>query len=72
MSLPVEGPWPRAVAVAPMASQQLRVRMSDGRRLTLDLRFLIRQREAYWRLRQERYFRQVTVDELGGHHLAGR
>ena len=32
----------------------------------LDLETLIRQRNAYWRLRQSRYFSMVSVDILGG------
>ncbi|WP_084604552.1 DUF2442 domain-containing protein [Desulfonatronum thioautotrophicum] len=66
MSSAVETPWPRAVAVTPLADFQLRVRMHDGRTLFLDLSDLIARRDAYWRLRQSRYFRQATVDELGG------
>lgn len=40
--------------------------MDDGTPLSLDLEHLIKHREAYWRLRHERYFRQVSVDPLGG------
>ena len=40
--------------------------MADGRHLHLDLAPLIQRREAYWRLRQERYFCQVGIDPLGG------
>ncbi len=40
--------------------------MDDGRCLTLDLGPLIQRRDAYWRLRQDRYFRQVSLDPLGG------
>jgi|GEM_PF-861872 len=66
MSLPNETPWPRAVGVVPLAERKLRVRMDDGRVLILDLGGLIRRRDAYWRLRRDRYFRRVAVDPLGG------
>ena len=66
MNLPVETPWPQAVQVIPLEQQRLRVWMKDGRVLVLDLGSLIRRREVYWRLRQDRYFRQVGVDPIGG------
>lgn len=66
MNSALETPWPRAIEVTPLADFQLRVRMHDGRTLILDLADLIARRDAYWRLRQHRYFRQATVDELGG------
>ncbi len=62
----VKMPWPQAVEVTPLADFQLRVLMHDGRTLILDLADLISRRDAYWRLRQYRYFRQADVDELGG------
>jgi len=40
--------------------------MHDGRSLFLDLSDLIARRDASWRLRQSRYFRQASVDELSG------
>lgn len=66
MSSRVESPWPRVVQVQPLPGQRLQVCMDDGRRLELDLHSLIQRRVAYWRLRQDRYFRQVSLDPLGG------
>jgi hypothetical protein len=66
MSSQVETPLPRAKQVAPLPGHRLRVLMGDGREWTLDLDPLIQRREAYWRLRQDRYFRQVGLDPLGG------
>ncbi|MFB1488273.1 MULTISPECIES: DUF2442 domain-containing protein [unclassified Thiocapsa] len=66
MSSQVEAPLPRAKQVAPLPGYRLRVLMGDGREWTLDLDPLIQRREAYWRLRQDRYFRQVGLDPLGG------
>lgn len=66
MNSPVEIAWPRAVEVVPLEQHRLRVRMDDGGLLILDLQPLIERREAYWRLRQDRYFRQVSLDPLGG------
>ncbi|WP_407637355.1 DUF2442 domain-containing protein [Desulfonatronum thiodismutans] len=62
----VKTPWPQAVEVTPLSDFQLRVLMHDWRTLILDLADLIARRDAYWRLRQYRYFRQAAVDELGG------
>ncbi len=66
MNLAVKTPWLKAVQVTPMPQQRLRVRYEDHRQRTLDLADLIARRDAYWRLRQERYFRQVGIDPLGG------
>ncbi len=66
MSLRVESSWPRAIQVMSLPDQRLRVNLDDGRSLTLNLGPLIQRRDAYWRLRQDRYFRQVSLDPLGG------
>lgn len=66
MSLRVESPWPRAIEVMSLPGQRLQVNLDDGRCLTLNLGPLIQRRDAYWRLRQDRYFRQVGLDPLGG------
>ena len=59
-------PWPRALRVVALEHRRLWVQMNDGRDIVLDLAPLIQRRDAYWRLRQERYFRQVGIDPLGG------
>ncbi len=65
MSLPVTAPWPRVIKAIPLEHHRLRVWMDSGEQLTLDLDPLIQRREAYWRLRQDRYFRQVAIDPVG-------
>lgn len=57
---------PRATRVQPLSDHRLQVRFSDGVERVLHLAKLIDSREVFWRLRQERYFRQVSTDPLGG------
>jgi hypothetical protein len=38
----------------------------EGKEIKLDLTPLIENREAFWRLKNFRYFRNVEVDTLGG------
>ena len=52
--------------VSPLPPYQLEVELRSGETVFLDLETLIRQRDAYWRLRQSRYFAMVSVDPLGG------
>lgn len=66
MNSRVKTPWLKAVHVEPLANQRLYVRRKDGSEWVLDLTAPIRDRDAYWRLRQERYFKQVALDPLGG------
>lgn len=65
MNSPIECPWPRVVEVTPLTQGQLKVRLANGQDWRLDLAPLIAARDAYWRLRQHRYFRQVGIDPLG-------
>ena len=57
---------PRARQVSPLPPYRLEVELRSGETVFLELETLIRQREAYWRLRQSRYFAMVSVDPLGG------
>ncbi|RJP38144.1 MAG: DUF2442 domain-containing protein [Desulfobacteraceae bacterium] len=66
MNLPLKTPWNRAVNVTAIEQYRLRVQMDDGRVMTLDLAPLICRHDAYWRLRQNRYFRMVSIDPIGG------
>ena len=66
MSSAIECPWPRVVEVEPQGERCLRLRLTSGEQLLLDLTYLLERREAYWRLRHPRYFRQVAIDPLGG------
>lgn len=59
-------PWVQVVEVIPLSGMKLKVRLTNGQELTLNLEPLIESRDAYWRLRQERYFRQVSIDPIGG------
>ena len=38
----------------------------EGKEIKLDLTPLIENREAFWRLKNVRYFRNVGIDPLGG------
>ncbi len=62
----LETPWVQVVEVTPHSGLRLKVKLSNDKELTLNLEPLIQSRDAYWRLRQERYFRQVSIDPIGG------
>ena len=66
MSSLLETPWVQVVEVMPLSGQRLKVRLTNDKELTLNLEPLIQSRDAYCRLRQERYFRQVSIDPIGG------
>ena len=57
--------FPGARHVSPLPPYRLEVELRSGETVFLDLETLIRQRDAYWRLRQSRYFAMVSVDPLG-------
>ena len=57
---------PGARQVSPLPPYRLEVELRSGETVFLDLETLIRQRDAYWGLRQSRYFAMVSVDPLGG------
>jgi hypothetical protein len=40
--------------------------LQDGQEMEFDLTPLIESREAFWRLKNFRYFRKVGIDPLGG------
>ena len=65
MKSPVES-MPGALRVSPLPPFRLKVELRRGKTVFLDLEMLIRQWDAYWRLRQYRYFSMVSVDILGG------
>lgn len=62
----LETPWVQVVEVMPLSGQRLKVRLTNNKELTLNLEPLIQSRDAYWHLRQERYFLQVSIDPIGG------
>ena len=57
---------PGALRVSPIPPYRLEVELQSEETVFLDLEILIRQRDAYWRLMQSRYFAMVSVDPLGG------
>ena len=65
MNFPVES-MSGALRVTSLPLYRLEVELRSGQTVFLDLEALIRQRDAYWRLRQSRYFSMVSVDPLGG------
>ena len=65
MNFPVES-MSGALRVTLLPPYRLEVELRSGETVFLDLETLIRQRSAYWRLRQPRYFSMVGVDPLGG------
>jgi hypothetical protein len=65
MNSAVDTPWPQVLEATPLEQHRLRVLLKNGERWLIDLAPLIQRRENYWRLRQERYFRQVGIDPLG-------
>ena len=56
---------PGARHVSPRPPYRLEVELRSGETVFLDLEALIRQRDAYWRQSQSRYFATVSVDPLG-------
>jgi hypothetical protein len=52
-------------SVKPMSPQRIKITTKDGTITMIDLSDLIARREIYWRLRQDRYFKMVKVDEQG-------
>ncbi|MFW5641099.1 MAG: DUF2442 domain-containing protein [Thermodesulfobacteriota bacterium] len=66
MNSAIKTPWKKAVRVEPLKDYRVHVMMEDDEMLELDLSPLISKRESFWRLKNDRYFRQVAVDPLGG------
>jgi hypothetical protein len=68
MNSAVKTPWKKAVSVRTdnHNNYRLYLTMEDGEQFNLDLAPLINRREAFWRLKTFRYFRQVSIDPLGG------
>ena len=51
--------------MSPLPPYQLEVELRSGETVFLDLEALIRQKDAYWRQSQSRYFAMMSVDPLG-------
>lgn len=65
MNSVADDPWPRVMTAKPLGEHRLAVSLHNGEHWVIDLNPLIQRRETYWRLRQERYFCQVSIDPLG-------
>lgn len=65
MSSAVESTALLATGVRPLESQRLEIKIKGDQAVIVDLSALVARRDIYWRLRQDRYFRMVKVDEQG-------
>ncbi len=66
MSYQLRTPWKKVIRVLPRENFSLELHWEDGQRTTLSLAARIQERDIFWRLRNPRYFRRVSVDPLGG------
>lgn len=66
MTTPNNAKWQKAVSATACKGYQLQVILENDEKLDLDLTPLITKREAFWRLKNYRYFRKVAIDPLGG------
>ena len=66
MNLAINDVKSKIVYVIAKPAYQLDLTMNNGEKMELDLTPLIEKRAAFWRLKNFRYFRQVSVDPLGG------
>jgi hypothetical protein len=65
MNLLVELQSLYVTAARPLPSQRIEITTKSGATLVVDLLDLIAGRDIFWRLRQDRYFKMVKVDEQG-------
>ncbi len=65
MNSAVKTPWIKVTQVAASDLGVLQAVWENGESATLDIRSLL-ECERFWRLRNIRYFRQVSLDQLGG------
>lgn len=65
MNSKAEFPWPRVLTVEPLSDYKIRITIAGQENFLLNLKNLIMKRDAYWRLRKEKYFRQVGIDSAG-------
>jgi hypothetical protein len=66
MNSAVKTPGQKPVEVTALPDYRLHTVMENGQTLNLDLTPLISSRKAFWRLKNFRYFKQVSIDPLGG------
>jgi hypothetical protein len=51
-------------AVRPIGEQRVEAVLKDGSQVTIDLAPLIERHAGYWRLKQDRYFRMVSLEDV--------
>lgn len=66
MNSVIKTPWKKVIRIKPHQDYKLLVIMEDDRELIIDLKTLINNKESFWRLKNFRYFRKVSIDPLGG------
>jgi hypothetical protein len=66
MNSAVKTPWLKPVEVEALTNYRLHAVLENGQVIDLDLEPLIENRKAFWRLKNFRYFKQVSIDPLGG------
>jgi hypothetical protein len=62
-------PWKKAIK-ATAKQPYVDIELEDGKKYRLDLTPLITKRDAFWRLKNARYFSNVSIDLLGGLYWA--
>lgn len=66
MNSQIKTPWKKVIRVRPMENFSLELVWEDNHHSRIELDELIRTKNVLWRLRYPQYFKQVTVDVLGG------
>ncbi|CAN2039230.1 DUF2442 domain-containing protein [Candidatus Magnetomoraceae bacterium gMMP-15] len=66
MNSRLKTPWKKVVSVFPKENFSLELEWENAKRTRLCLESRIKEKDIFWRLRNPRYFRQVSVDPLGG------
>ncbi len=58
--------WKKPIKVSATQQYFLHLILEDQQECQLDLTSLVTQKAIFWRLRNFRYFRKVSIDPLGG------
>lgn len=66
MNSAINTPWKKVIEVHPNDNFILELTWEDGTQTYLDLNERIHQKDKFWRLRNPRYFKKVSIDILGG------
>ncbi len=66
MNCRINTPWKQVVSVIACEDFVLELKWEDGLKTKVSLKSRINEREIFWRLRNPRYFKQVSVDPIGG------